>query len=182
MSNKARNLPDQFRHCSNLMRRMYHQNDPMNTRHGQGKLLNYLLVMDGSNEQDLINEMRMRPGSFKEVLKQAEINGFVSCEDKGDSETVDVFITDEARGIAEKRAAANNAVADEIFAEFSAEERAQFEQMLDKLCSSLEKKTQSGDNEFRRSYHRSRRSRRYDGHRRMGGRRLSKKHQYASRA
>lgn len=182
MSQEARNLPDQFRHCSNLMRRMYHQSGPMNTRHGQGKLMNYLLVMDGATQKDLAKEMRMRPASLADVVRQAEHNGFVTlAATEEDARVQGVFMTEEGRAIAEKRAAANNRVADEIFADFTDEEREQLEGLLGKLSASLEEKTTAGDNEDRCRHHRSRRSRRYDGHHKRGGRRMRKNDQYVSR-
>lgn len=182
MSNEARNLPDQFRHCSNLMRRMYHQSGPMNTRHGQGKLMHYLLSMDGATQKDLAEEMRMRPASVSEIVRQAECHGFVTVAPNAeDSRAAGVFLTDEGRAIAEKRATANERVADEIFADFTEEERTELENLLSKLSDSLEGKVTEGDDEDRRCHHRSRRSRRYDGHRKCGGRRMRKNDQFVSR-
>ncbi len=182
MSQEARNLPDQFRHCSNLMRRMYHQSGPMNTRHGQGKLMHYLLAMDGATQKDLAKEMRMYPASLADVVRQAECNGFVTvAPNADDSRSTGVFLTDEGRAIAEKRAAANDRVAEEIFADFTDEERMQLEGLLAKLSDSLEKKATQEDDEDRRCNHRSRRSRRYDGHRKCGGRRMRKNDQFVSR-
>lgn len=101
MSQEARTLPDRFRHCSNLMRRMYHQSGPMNTRHGQGKLMHYLLAMDGATQKDLAKEMRMYPASLNDVVRQAECNGFVAVAPHADdSRSAGVFLTDEGRAIA----------------------------------------------------------------------------------
>ena len=183
MSQETRTLPDQFRHCSNLMRRMYHQSGPMNTRHGQGKLMHYLLSMDGATQKDLAKEMRMRPASLADVVRQAECNGFVTVAPNADDvRAAGVFLTDEGRAIAEKRAAANERVAADIFADFSEEERTQLEGLLAKLSDSLEEKCTAEDDEDRRCHHRSRRSRRYDGHRKHGGRRMRKNAQFVSRA
>lgn len=182
MSQEARNLPDRFRHCSNLMRRMYHQSGPMNTRHGQGKLMHYLLSMDGATEKDLAKEMRMRPASIADVVRQAECHGFVTVAPNAeDPRAASVTLTEEGRAIAEKRAAANSRVADQIFADFSTEERMQLESLLGKLSDSLEKKVTEGDDEERSCQHRSRRSRRYDGRCKRGGRRMRKSEQFVSR-
>ena len=115
-------------------------------------------------------------------MRQAECNGFVTvAPNADDSRSTGVFLTDEGRAIAEKRAAANDRVAEEIFADFTDEERMQLEGLLAKLSDSLEKKATQEDDEDRRCNHRSRRSRRYDGHRKCGGRRMRKNDQFVSR-
>lgn len=182
MSREARNLPDQFRHCSNLMRRMYHHSGPMNTRHGQGKLMHHLLSLDGATQKDLAKEMRMRPASVADVVRQAECHGFVTIAPNAeDPRAASVSLTEEGRVVAEKRAAANSRVADEIFADLSAEERTQLASLLEKLSASLEERVAEGDDEERCCYHRSRRSRRYDGRCKRGGRRMRKGDQFVSR-
>lgn len=125
----------------------------------------------------------MYPASLADVVRQAECNGFVTVAPVGDdARTLSVFITDEGRTIAEKRATANDRVAEYIFADFTEEECAQRGGLLAKLSDSLEAKCTQDDDEDHHSNHRSRRSRRYDGHRKCGGRRMRKNDQFVLRA
>jgi DNA-binding MarR family transcriptional regulator len=178
---ESRTLSDGFRHCSNLMRRIYHHNGPINTRHGQGKLMDRLLTMDGATAKELCQEMRMQPSSLANIVRKASCNGFVvKSSDAEDATTYRVSLTEIGREVAAHRAAANDRVADEMFAELSEDELAQLEGLLSKLGASLE--TQLADSsDDRRHQHRSMHSRRYDGRCKCGGRRRPKNNQYTSR-
>ncbi|MEG0758753.1 MAG: hypothetical protein RR505_10125, partial [Raoultibacter sp.] len=135
-----------------------------------------------ATQKELAKEMRMYPASLADVVRQAECNGFVQSAPVGDdARTTGVFMTAEGRAIAEKRAIANERVAGEILADLSDEEKAQLEGLLGKLSASLEEKTTQEDDEDRCRHHRSRRSRRYDGHHKCGGRRMRKNDQFISR-
>jgi len=180
--NDLRNIPDEFRHCSNMMRRIYHHNGPINTRHGQGKLMNQLLVTDGATIKELCKDMRMQLSSVTTIAHKAERNGFVTqAIDTADSSTFRISLTEIGRTVAEKRAEANNKVADTIFAEFSEEERTQLEGLLAKLDASLEQQLASSSDD-RRHQHRSMHSRRYDGKCKCDKRHRPKNNQYVSRS
>ena len=117
-----------------LVRLAQHENGPRSHRRGQGALLRALLERDGQTTQrELTVALGVNRKMLKDIVRKAQRNEFVTIEEAEGTKTYAVKLTETGREIAEKRAAAQEKVSEEILSVLTDEERAQLDAINEKL-------------------------------------------------
>ena len=123
--------------ASKLVRLAQRKNGPKSYKRGQGALLRVLLENDGATQRELVVALGVNRAVLKDIVRKAKRNGYVTIEDTGEKKLYAVKLTAEGRKLAEKHEAAQDKTAEKILSALSAEERAQYDEINDKLIVSL---------------------------------------------
>lgn len=99
--------------------------------HGQGGLLIALNHKDGQTQKELANFMGRKPATMTVMIQRMEKNGLVRKEqDKEDQRTTRIYITKKGREEYEKVTVIFKQMEEEMFANFSVEEKIVFKRLL----------------------------------------------------
>lgn len=99
--------------------------------HGQGGLLVALKHKDGQTQKELANFMGRKPATMTVMIKRMEKNGLVRKEqDKEDQRTTRVYITKKGEEEYKKVRDIFEQMEEEMFSNFSAEEKIVFKRLL----------------------------------------------------
>lgn len=150
--NEAIKTLAQLKKASKLTRLAFHKNGPKSYKRGQGALLNALLEAETAEttQRDLVKIIGLDRRNLKSVVKKAERNGYVTIEDTDAERTYAVKLTEEGKQVAEKRAAAHAATAEDILSALSDEEIAQLNAITEKLIVSIKEKGVNGKKKGRK--------------------------------
>ena len=149
--NEAAETLEQMKRADKLVRLSFHKNGPKSYRRGQGALLRALLDHDGATQRELVEVLGLSRRELKDVVKKAERNGYVTIGEVEEPRTYTVALTDCGRGVAQKRADANDRAAEDIASCLDADELAQLRAISEKLIDSAEQKGVRDQNKGRRS-------------------------------
>ena len=117
-----------------LIRLSQHENGPKSYKRGQGALLRALLDADGTaTQRELTASLGVNRKMLKDIVRKAQRNEFVTIEEAEGTKTYAIKLTETGREIAEKRAAAQEKVSEEILSVLTDEERAQLDAINEKL-------------------------------------------------
>ncbi len=152
--NEASATLAQMKKVNKLTRRAFHKNGPKSYKRGQGALLNALRDHDGATQRELVEILGFDRSELKGVVKKAVRNGYVTIGDHEAARTYTVSLTSDGRTIADRRAAANDRVADDVLDCLSAEELDQLNAITEKLIVSLKAKGINAKKKGYKEHHR----------------------------
>ena len=154
-----------YKKANKLVRQAFRKNGPKSYKRGVGTLLATLAESDGvATQRELTKRIDVNRSTLKDIVKKAERNGFVTFAEASEGQgNYSVELTDLGREVAAKRAAAQEAVAEDVLSALTAEEREQFDAINEKLILSLKEKGVSAQ---RKGHKHSRKH----GHKRHGHR------------
>ncbi|MGC9399995.1 MAG: MarR family winged helix-turn-helix transcriptional regulator [Anaerolineae bacterium] len=113
---------------------------------GQPAVLEALVEEDGRTHSDLAAWMHVAPSTVTKMVRRMEKAGYVERRDDPEDLRVSrVFLTEEGHAIHARLHAGFAAVDAETFAGFTAEERAQLEQLLMRVRANLLRATNGGE-------------------------------------
>jgi DNA-binding MarR family transcriptional regulator len=130
-----------YKKANKLVRLTFKKNGPKSYKRGQGTLLATLAQQDGATQRELTKKINVNRSTLKDIVKKAERNGYVAFVDAEDGKSAyAVKLTDLGREIAQKRIAAQEAVAESVLSALTPEERTQLDAINEKLIVSLKEK------------------------------------------
>lgn len=136
MNDYAKTLA-KMKKAGKLVRLSQRKNGPKSYKRGQGALLRVLLENDGATQRELVSKLGMNRAALKDIMRKASRNGYVTIEKTGEKKLYAVKLTDDGRKLAKKHEDAQDKTAEEILSALSADERAQFDAINEKLIVSL---------------------------------------------
>lgn len=99
--------------------------------HGQGGLLVALKYKNGQTQKELANSMGRKPATMTVMIQRMEKNGLVKKEqDKEDQRTTRIYITKKGEEEYKKVRKIFDQMEEEMFVNFSAEEKIVFKRLL----------------------------------------------------
>lgn len=119
--------------ASKLARLAQRKNGPKSYKRGQGALLRTLIENDGATQRELVTVLGVNRSALKDIVRKAERNGYVVIEKGDEKKTYTVKLTEEGKKVAKKHDAAQDKASEKILEALSEEERAQLEELCDKL-------------------------------------------------
>ncbi len=120
-------LPALLGHCGRLI-------DMLDARNrGRGRVLGLLAERGVMMQTELLDELRVRPGSLSELLRRMEEQGLITrSPDENDRRRSVISITEEG-----KKSAVEGVPAPDLFSALSAEEQETLKNLLKKLSDSF---------------------------------------------
>lgn len=133
-------LLHQLHHLSRRIHRRQKSARGIDLLRGQGRLLRALEQHDGKSQQELAEEIRIRPASLSELIIKMEQSGYVRREvDQADRRRYRIYITEQGREVAEQTRKARIEVSEEVFSVLDEKEQAQLAKLLQKVLDNLER-------------------------------------------
>lgn len=120
--------------ATDLTKRAFRKNGPKSFKAGVGALIVALYKAEGTvTQRELIDVLGMGRKGVKTIVKKAVKSDLVTIGEADEKKTYTVSLTDEGKKVAEKRIAADEAVAAQVLATLTDEEIAQLEAISDKI-------------------------------------------------
>ncbi|MEO1770287.1 MarR family winged helix-turn-helix transcriptional regulator [Candidatus Enterococcus ferrettii] len=146
------NLSEQLMKMQHELRRYHHRqmakNQTLGPHRGQGRVLALLKMTPEISQKDLTFVLGMRPQSVGELLQKLEDKEWITREaSEVDRRVMIVRLTEAGREAADKLDE-NPALDEELFAQFSEEEKAEFARLIDKLLEELNTKMEEDPETF----------------------------------
>ena len=124
--------------ATDLTKRAVRKNGPKSFKAGVGALIVALYKADGAaTQRELVDVLGMGRKGVKTIVKKAVKSDLVLIGEHDDKKTYTVSLTDEGKKVAEKRIAADEAVAAQVLATLTDEEIAQLEAISDKIILAI---------------------------------------------
>lgn len=130
----AQKIIAKLKKTSDLTNLAFHKNGPKSFKKGIGALIVALYKADGTmTQRELVDVLGMGRKGVKTIVKKAMRSDLVTIGEAEEKKTYTVSLTDEGKAVAEKRVAADKAVAEKVLAGVTEEELAQLEAICDKI-------------------------------------------------
>lgn len=131
------------RTCRLLRTRVHTRLEEVGLYRGQQFVLSVLWENEGLTHSELAEKILVRPATTTNLLKRMEKAGLVERRPDPDDQRVSrVYLTDAARSMHDTVETTWQQIDEQIFAGFSSEERALFEQFLLRIQGNLMQKTE----------------------------------------
>ena len=124
--------------ATDLANLAFHKNGPKSFKNGIGAMIVALYKAEGSmTQRELVDVLGMGRKGVKTMVKKAMRSELVKIVDCDEKKTYIVSLTDEGKAVAEKRLAADKAVAEKVLAGLSDEEIEQLTAICDKIIVNI---------------------------------------------
>lgn len=128
----------------NLNQKTYEQTFAQKLYPGQPQMLVYLKHFEGISQKELAQKHRTKPASISGMLQNLEKqNLIIRTPDKKDKRILRVYLTDKGKDLSNQAEKFIDEVAEDVFFNFTSEEKESYFSILEKMSNNLERTERS---------------------------------------